>query len=215
MTFHFGRKPDEQWLKELRSADQLPDEASQARVPHTAMPPALEGAFAALIELVFQILTAPQSVDGMVKAITTLGQQHDLPQKQAETLVKAWLMFFRAVQRASLNPKQLFEDVTALGYGKGKATFIAKQFKAQLAELSMTLVGQTFSIHNLVDMQWKFGVTAGSSVFEASGETFLQLKLTLNKGQGNEDVYMELTLPQFYEFLRAMESAKQSLEALS
>jgi hypothetical protein len=77
-------------------------------------------------------------------------------------------------------------------------------------------------------------VIAGSSEFKQSGSTFLQLKLTLNKGHGNEDVYMgmykreawrcatiltgdttELSLPQFYDFLKAMEAAKASLEYLS
>ena len=43
----------------------------------------------------------------------------------------------------------------------------------------------------------------------------LQLKLTLNKGAHTEDVFMELSLPDFYDFLSEMEKAKSSLEFLS
>ena len=41
-------------------------------------------------------------------------------------------------------------------------------------------------------------------------------ELVLDKGNNvREDVFMELTLPQFYQFLAQMESAKQHLDFLS
>ena len=43
----------------------------------------------------------------------------------------------------------------------------------------------------------------------------MQLKLVLNKGSGLESHYMELTLPQFYEFIHEMEKAKASLDAFN
>ena len=58
-------------------------------------------------------------------------------------------------------------------------------------------------------------VTAGSSEFRQAAESVLQLKLTLNKGAHTEDVFMELSLPDFYDFLSEMEKAKSSLEFLS
>ena len=71
-------------------------------------------------------------------------------------------------------------------------------------------------INQLVDMEWKFGVTAGTSDMKQAGHSFLQLKLVINKGNNEtEDVCMELTLPQFYSFLHETEKAKSSLELLS
>ncbi len=73
-------------------------------------------------------------------------------------------------------------------------------------------------------------MTAADSDMKKVGNTFLQLKLVLDKGVGTEEVFMgkflytadlvnslkffftELTLPQFYSFLHQMEKAKASLE---
>lgn len=37
-------------------------------------------------------------------------------------------------------------------------------------------------VNNLVDMEWKFGVTASTDELRQVGSTFLQLKLTIDKG---------------------------------
>ncbi|XP_014671095.1 PREDICTED: COMM domain-containing protein 7-like [Priapulus caudatus] len=74
---------------------------------------------------------------------------------------------------------------------------------------------QGLVINQLVDMEWKFGVTASSSERNKAGNTFLQMKLVINKGNTIENVYMELTLPQFYSFLHEMEKARSTLEYLT
>lgn len=76
-------------------------------------------------------------------------------------------------------------------------------------------MAQTFMVNPLVDMEWKFGVTAASSDMKVVGNSFLQLKLVVDKGGKKEDVYMELTLPQFYSFLHEMEKARTALEYFS
>ena len=77
-------------------------------------------------------------------------------------------------------------------------------------------VSPVFLINQLVDMDWKFGVNAATSDSTQVGESFIQLKLVINKG-GNklENICMELTLPQFYAFLHEMEKAKASLELMT
>ncbi|KAJ9447493.1 COMM domain-containing protein 7 [Diplonema papillatum] len=68
----------------------------------------------------------------------------------------------------------------------------------------------------LVDMDWRFGVTAATSESHSDGSTFLQLKLVLENGAGEQErVYFELTLPQFYEFLATLESAKVKVGSLT
>jgi hypothetical protein len=100
------------------------------------------------------------------------------------------------------------------------------------------MIGATLMVNQLVDMEWKFGVTASnrfhyffvfffvkdySNHFQINnsdmakvGASFLQIKMTLDKGNTTtEDVHLELTLPQFYEFLAQMQKAKANLDFFS
>jgi len=68
----------------------------------------------------------------------------------------------------------------------------------------------------VVDMEWKFGVTAATDEIGQIGATYLHLKLVIDAGNGAfEEVFMELTLPQFYDFLADMEKAKSHIDLLS
>jgi hypothetical protein len=52
----------------------------------------------------------------------------------------------------------------------------------------------------LVDMEWKFGVTASTSEIDKIGNPFLQLKLVLNVGEKLETHYMGKKRPCFVFF---------------
>ncbi|KAK0172188.1 hypothetical protein PV328_005536 [Microctonus aethiopoides] len=67
----------------------------------------------------------------------------------------------------------------------------------------------------IVDVSWKFGVTAASSECDRVGKTFLQLRLLLDDGGKTTDVFTEMTLSQFYKFLHDLEKAKNSLDILA
>lgn len=51
-------------------------------------------------------------------------------------------------------------------------------------------MGQTLSVNQLVDMEWRFGVTASSNEVQRVGSSFLQLRLLINKGNAKEEVFM-------------------------
>ena len=101
------------------------------------------------------------------------------------------------------------------GLSNEKSPYLLELWKTNLIGLSRSVMAQTFMVNPLVDMEWKFGVTAASSDMKVVGNSFLQLKLVVNKGGKKEDLYMELTLPQFYSFLHEMEKARTALEYLS
>ena len=81
-------------------------------------------------------------------------------------------------------------------------------------------------------MEWKFGVTAATNDLRHCGNSYLQLRLVLDKGNNRtqtvtmgkmivniktfqkniNNIIIELTLPQFYEFMKEMERAKSSLD---
>jgi len=76
-------------------------------------------------------------------------------------------------------------------------------------------VARTLSVSQLQDISWKFGVSAASSEQDKVGACFLQIQLTLQQGQGSETKLMELSLPQFYQFLQQMQLANRQMQALS
>ncbi|OCT56933.1 hypothetical protein XELAEV_18004239mg [Xenopus laevis] len=97
-----------------------------------------------------------------------------------------------------------------------KRNVSAEQLRADLIGLGNWMAAErTLLINQLVDMEWKFGVTAASSETDKSGSIFLQLKMMIRRGSVTEPVYVELTLPQFYSFLHEIERAKNSLECFS
>lgn len=75
--------------------------------------------------------------------------------------------------------------------------------------MSRVAAGQSLAVNQLVDMEWRFGgelcvhvyivqsemvhtlsVTAADSDMNKIGNSFLQLKMVLNKGSGTEEVFM-------------------------
>uniref|UniRef100_A0A493TT12 COMM domain containing 7 n=1 Tax=Anas platyrhynchos platyrhynchos TaxID=8840 RepID=A0A493TT12_ANAPP len=125
------------------------------------------------------------------------------------------VFLWQGALKRNLSSEQVRADFIALGLSEEKASYFAEQWRLNSPTLTRLAVGQTLMINQLIDMEWKFGVTAGSSELEKVGSIFLQLKLVIKKGTQMENVYIELTLPQFYSFLHEMERVKTSLESFS
>ncbi|QDZ26110.1 hypothetical protein HOP50_20g86770 [Chloropicon primus] len=65
----------------------------------------------------------------------------------------------------------------------------------------------------LVDFEWRFGVTASTSEVKQVGRTFVHLKLIFNKDEGKPVVKtIELSIQQFYTLLSQLEQAQVQLE---
>lgn len=137
---------------------------------------------------------------------------HKVVVKALNTTLRGVLFFFATALKKNLAPDAVSSDVEGLGLSKEKASIVSDAWKAAFAGLSMEMMRKTLTVNKLLDMQWKFGVTAGSSEVDKAGQCFLQLKLVLDKGFGRtESVLMELSLPQFYLFLQEMEKLKIQL----
>ncbi|GAB1287069.1 COMM domain-containing protein 7 [Apodemus speciosus] len=116
--------------------------------------------------------------------------------------------------KKGLTAEQVRTDLLTLGLSEEKATYFSEKWKQNAPTLAQWAVGQTLMVNQLIDMEWRFGVTSGSSELEKVGRIFLQLKLVVKKGKQTENVYIELTLPQFYSFLHEMERVRASMECL-
>lgn len=104
------------------------------------------------------------------------------------------------------------DAVRAAALGRSWDTFASPKATDELAAVSDD------DLRQLVDIEWKFGVTCASSESDQPvGKTFLQLKLVLNrKNDGTyENLYLELSLPQFYDFLANMEKAKAAMKQIA
>eukprot|EP01088_Endostelium_zonatum_P005294 TRINITY_DN1685_c0_g1_i1.p1 TRINITY_DN1685_c0_g1~~TRINITY_DN1685_c0_g1_i1.p1 ORF type:complete len:203 (-),score=43.71 TRINITY_DN1685_c0_g1_i1:93-701(-) len=171
-----------------------------------------EEQFAGFITLFIQFLLG-QSAAEFTEKISNFAQENKLPMAKLKGTIKSTALFFKGSLKHNSTPAFVYQDLVTLGLEDNRSKYVGIQWKKEFLNLSRAVSEQTLMINELVDMEWKFGVTSGTSESFNTGSTFLQLKMILNQGNGsNQSVNMELSLPQFYQFLREMETAKASLD---
>jgi len=147
--------------------------------------------------------------------------QHATLAAQARPCLTSLLHFFSSSMKvgAAGGAAQLSQhvraDLLSLGLDAERADLLASHCLSSLSEVSSRALAKTLSVAQLVDINWKFGVSAASSEQDKMGSCFLQLRLTIDRGTGNENVLMELSLPQFYQFLQQMQLANRQMQNLS
>ena len=129
------------------------------------------------------------------------------------------LFFFFLLVQTTQRPQPRFFFKPLIGHSRlsEEATATLRgAWESSSRALASAGVKGSIMANQLVDMEWKFGVTAASDELGQVGSTFLHMKLVVDKGNGlREDVFMELTLPQFYEFMADMEKAKTYVDFLA
>eukprot|EP01103_Thecamoeba_quadrilineata_P020461 TRINITY_DN8790_c0_g1_i1.p1 TRINITY_DN8790_c0_g1~~TRINITY_DN8790_c0_g1_i1.p1 ORF type:complete len:195 (+),score=36.65 TRINITY_DN8790_c0_g1_i1:38-622(+) len=126
--------------------------------------------------------------------------------------LRGLIFFIKGCVKAHLTQDQVKEDLQKLGVREDKSSVIVGKWNSHFVELVRAVIGQSLTVNELIDMDWSFGVTASNSELGSVGSTFLQLKLSLEQGQ---KIPMELSLPQFYAFLKEMERAKACLDSFT
>uniref|UniRef100_A0A9J8C6P6 COMM domain containing 7 n=1 Tax=Cyprinus carpio carpio TaxID=630221 RepID=A0A9J8C6P6_CYPCA len=150
-----------------------------------------------------------------LRQLTEFAGENGMSAGPLRALMKSVLLLPHGALKRNLTAEQVKADLLSLGLNEDKARHFSDQWRIHYPVLSRLAVGQTLMVNQLVDMEWKFGVTVGTSELQKTGNIFLQLKLVIRKGNTTENVYMELTLPQFYNFLHEMERAKASMDCFS
>lgn len=171
-----------------------------------------ESQLQAFVNIILRFLARKGDI---VSDVAEFGSQHGVNQQALRSIVQAYLFFFRNAIRQNLSVAHVKEDLVKIGVQDPKANIVAESWQENYVDLCQSAISQTLTVNELVDLEWKFGVTASNSEMKRVGASFLQLKLVLDKGHSTETVHMELTLPQFYEFLAEMEKAKANLEYFS
>ncbi|XP_012521212.1 PREDICTED: COMM domain-containing protein 7 isoform X1 [Propithecus coquereli] len=171
--------------------------------------------FSALTEVLFHFLTEPKEVERFLAQLSEFATTNQISLGPLRSIVKSLLLVPNGALKKSLTAEQVQADFITLGLSEEKATYFSEKWKQNAPTLARWAIGQTLMINQLIDMEWKFGVTSGSSELEKVGSIFLQLKLVVKKGNQTENLYIELTLPQFYSFLHEMERVRTSMECFS
>ncbi|KAM9343260.1 COMM domain-containing protein 7 [Pholidichthys leucotaenia] len=174
-----------------------------------------EQQFVGLTEILFQFLLQPKETERFLQRLSEFASQHGMSSGPLRNLMKSVLLVPQGALKKNLTAEQLREDLVTLGLNQDKAAHFSQQWSEHGSALSRVALSQILTVNQLVDMEWKFGVTVGTSEIHKVGNIFLQLKLVIRKGNSTENVYMELTLPQFYRFLHEMERAKTTMDSFS
>lgn len=174
-----------------------------------------EQQFLRLIEILFQFLLEPKETERFMQQLGEFAGEHGMSAGPLKNVMKSVLLVPQGAMKRNLSAEQIKEDLLTLGLNEVKAVHFSQQWGEHYAALSRLAVRQTLMVNQLVDMEWKFGVTVGTSEIHKVGNIYLQLKLVIRKGNATENVYMELTLPQFYNFLHELERAKASMDCFS
>ena len=152
----------------------------------------------------------------LVDAAQIFSETHAVNLAPIKATLRGLLIFFKGAARKHLSKALVQDDLVLFGLDQDQAVAAAQLWHAHLQSLSSSIADNTLRVNRLVDMDWRFGVTSSSSEMQQVGRTFLQLRLGLDRGGGHTQTScMELTLPQFYEFLQEMEKAKASMDFLS
>ncbi len=137
---------------------------------------------------------------------------HKINLRALENTIQGVLYFFSESLRRTLKQSEVKSDLLKLGLQETKAEILAASYQKEFSSLTVSLIDSTLKINQLVDMEWKFGVTAGTSELSDAGTCFLQLRLVTMKDGKRESVLMEMTLPQFYSFLTNMQKAAVAIQ---
>ncbi|KAK2157916.1 hypothetical protein LSH36_181g01012 [Paralvinella palmiformis] len=143
--------------------------------------------FEELLQIIFNFLNEPNKSSHFLEDLETFAKKNGLNAAALKGLIKTAIHVPNSALKRNLNASQLREDFVNLV--KDYLTLCTK-YECNLVNLSKSALSQTLTVNQLVDMEWKFGVTAASSEMDKVGNTFLQLKMAVKKGNKNEHFYM-------------------------
>ncbi|MGH0155123.1 UNVERIFIED_CONTAM: hypothetical protein FKN15_075094 [Acipenser sinensis] len=149
-----------------------------------------EEQYVSLTDILFCFLTEPKETDRFLSQLNEFASENGMSPGPLKNLVKSVLLVPNGALKRNLTAEQVKADLITLGLNEDKASHFADQWKVRYPALSRLAVEQTLMVNQLVDMEWKFGVTAGSSELHKVGSIFLQLKLVVRKGNATENIFM-------------------------
>lgn len=170
--------------------------------------------FAEMLDMTFAFLLNGDSA-ALAGALESFSAKHGANLTALKSCSQTLLAIPAEAVRRGLTESQLRQDLDALGLEASRAAALADRWTASYAALSRVCARRTPRPNQLLDVEWKFGVTVASSEHELKS-SFVQLKLSLEDRQAGapREVHVEMNLPQFYSLCHEMEQAKRTLQSI-
>jgi hypothetical protein len=145
------------------------------------------------------------------------------------TILNALISRFFLVLNNGASLEYLRKSALSLGLNAEAIQLLSLNWNAFSNKIVSHLFSKIITKNRLIDMDWSFGVTAASDDCDHVGKTYLQLKLTIEEDHNNtesttgeqitkvgpRDIFLELTLDQFYQFLASLEKCRTFLDYVS
>ncbi|XP_032760370.1 COMM domain-containing protein 7 isoform X2 [Rattus rattus] len=142
--------------------------------------------FSALTEVLFHFLTEPKEVERFLAQLSEFATTNQISLGPLKSIMKSLLLVPNGALKKGLTAEQVRTDLLTLGLSEEKATYFSEKWKQNAPTLAQWAIGQTLMINQLIDMEWRFGVTSGSSELEKVGSIFLQVSLwSVVTGEGS------------------------------
>lgn len=143
------------------------------------------------------------SMDDVVDGLSAdIAQKLELKSKSLKRVLVSLLSFVSGAIKYNLSVSSVEADLTEFGLDSDHIVVFTKSWNVEYVKLNRSAVASSLSLNEVVDMEWKFGVSASSNNAKKLGTTFLQLKLLINKGNGKmENVVMGMLALFFFIFI--------------
>lgn len=120
----------------------------------------------------------------MVAALTSFSHESGISLNTAKLLGQHLIVTYKGAFQNALTGAQLATDFSNIGLSETKSKILVLKFQKALASLSSSSIGQTLMVNKLLLPEWRFGITIANSDIKQVGVTFMQLKLVLDRGDG-------------------------------
>ncbi|XP_051518656.1 COMM domain-containing protein 7-like isoform X2 [Myxocyprinus asiaticus] len=133
-----------------------------------------EQQFVSLTEILYQFLLEPKESERFLHQLMEFAGENGMSAGPLRGLMKSVLLLLQGALKRNLTAEQVKVDLLSLGLNEDKASYFSDQWRVHYPVLFRLAVGQTLMVNQLVDMEWKFGVTVGTSDLQKTGNIFLQ-----------------------------------------
>ncbi|XP_068230370.1 COMM domain-containing protein 7-like isoform X1 [Palaemon carinicauda] len=142
-------------------------------------------------------------------------QNHESKKDEAITGAEALCSIFESTIQEGTTQEELEKELLTCGLQIHKVNLLTSQLDLLKDSIAKNELNGN-SKEELIDLQWKFGVVAGSSIKEETGRTFVQVKLLSRSSEGSvSSQHIEMSLEKFYDFLHQLEKAKASFDYIN
>ncbi|ESO02396.1 hypothetical protein HELRODRAFT_161662 [Helobdella robusta] len=137
-----------------------------------------------------------------------LSSKLNIPENEFHRVFESFKNILIGFLRKKVSKEAIAQDLVKLGLKEKHSILVATKIEGWNGQAPSS----PGPVSKLLDVKWKFGITVATNDQMKASSTFIDLDLTVDSGSGEQKIFFELTLPQFYNFLHELESAKFTME---